>query len=220
MRGFEEGALCTSCTVTVETLPERHCELCADPDAGAEGVEGEPDELLLCSHCHAERPAFEHLTAAWLHGGAIAEAIHRLKYGGAPHLAAPLAALARAHLEESLEWAELLSPVSLHPKRLRSRGYDQSALLARALAIGTGAHFSARALVRVRETPPQVGQARAGREQNLAGAFAGARALVEGRRVLLVDDVVTTGSTANEAARALLEAGAAAVRVVALTRAG
>jgi ComF family protein len=112
-----------------------------------------------------------------------------------------------------------LVAVPLGQARLRARGYDQAARLADHLARASGAPRLRRALRRVKETPPQVGRSRAGRAANLAGAFVADPDRVAGRDLVLVDDVVTTGATVEAAARALRQAGARRVTVVALARA-
>jgi ComF family protein len=109
----------------------------------------------------------------------------------------------------------LLVPVPLHPLRLRQRGYNQSALI----ALGTGRKIDARALERIRDTPPQAGLGAEQRRRNLAGAFRARAERVRGRRVILVDDVVTTGATVEAASRELLRAGAQSVDVLTLARA-
>jgi ComF family protein len=99
-------------------------------------------------------------------------------------------------------------PVPLHPRRLRERGFNQAALLARGIARSWGVHVAARALQRVRDTPSQTGLGRRARRRNLAGAFQCRLASPLPDRVWLVDDVVTTGSTLEEAARVLRRGGA------------
>jgi ComF family protein len=154
--------------------------------------------------------------AAGLFGGPLADAVHAFKYGGRPALARPLGAwlARRAPLPEGA----LVVSVPLARARRVARGYDQAALLADALARAAGRRRAAAALRRVRETPPQVGKTREERARNVARAFE-ARAAVAGRDVVLVDDVVTTGATADAAAAALRRAGARSVVVVALARA-
>ena len=118
-----------------------------------------------------------------------------------------------------LEKGAVLVPVPLHPRRRRERGYNQSELLARELAIRTGLELAARALVRRVDTPPQAGLSAAGRRRNVAGAFAvRKRTSVAGRVVVLLDDVMTTGATALACARILKEAGAAEVRLLSVAR--
>lgn len=157
--------------------------------------------------------------AAGLYGGPLATAIQRLKFGDRSDLARPLGELLRRlALERALE-ADVLVPVPLHPRRLAARGYNQSALLARRLAKTLDAQVDTASLVRRADGRAQLALSRSERQANLVGAFAvtDPRALF-GRRVALVDDVVTTGATAAACADALLAAGASRVTVVALAR--
>ncbi|MGC4114856.1 MAG: ComF family protein [Myxococcales bacterium] len=202
------GPFCPRCRETLSEVPAARCPVC-----------GEPDVAGACDHCLADPPAYERVTAPFLHGGALADAIHRLKYEDRPQLAPALASLLRPALGNELEWCDLVAPISLHPHRLKTRGYDQALLLARALGNGSGRPVVARAIRRVRDTTPQVGKDRSQRRQNVAFAFEGS-AEVSGKKVLLVDDVLTTGATAHAAAKACLQAGAVAVRIAALARAG
>ncbi len=127
--------------------------------------------------------------------------------------------LARGWLPDGIGAPEAVVPVPLHPRRRRERGYDQALLLARVLARHFGCRLERRALVRTRYTSQQSLLPVTQRWDNVRGAFAVARAgPVEGKRLLLVDDVLTTGMTADECARALKKAGAARVEVLALAR--
>jgi ComF family protein len=203
------------------TVAEPFCELCAGAvDEVPPGCRrcGQPGIDALCGACRAAPPAFEAVRAGGLLGGPLADAVHALKYRGRPALARPLGAwlAARAPLPPD---AAVISVPLARGRRLE-RGYDQAALLADAVCRAAGARRARlrAALVRVRETPPQVGRTREERARNVAGAFE-ARAVVAGRDVVLVDDVVTTGATADAAAEALRRAGARSVVVVALARA-
>jgi ComF family protein len=167
-----------------------------------------------CGACRSRAPMFVLARAPFLHGGALAEAIHALKYEGREELARPLGMLFEAVERPRVD---LICPLPLHPARLVRRGYDQAALLAREAARRFALPF-AHLLERARATPPQVGRDRPARARNVRGAF---RALkgVQGRAICLIDDVLTTGATAGEAARALYEGGARRVEVRTLSRA-
>lgn len=180
-----------------------------------------PRDAPLCDPCReALLPAEESpegVRAAFLHGGPIASAIHRAKYGADPHVARRLGALLLPALPAR---AELVVPIPLHRKRLIARGFNQAALLAAPVANALGARLSLHALVRTRDTPSQTTLDRAHRAENLAGAFAAPRAeVVRGRTIVVVDDVSTTGATMGAAFAALRGAGAAEVRGVVLAAA-
>ena len=140
--------------------------------------------------------------------------VHRLKYEDRHDLARPMARMMAGAGRDLIAQADCIVPVPLHRWRLWRRRFNQAALLARPLADGAGLPFLPNALIRRRATRSQVGLSRAGRAENLSGAFHVPPAeayRIAGLRVLLVDDVRTTGATANAAARALLRGGAASV---------
>jgi len=205
-----EGPFCETCAESLVPTPAG-CPVCGEP----------ADEALLpalrprrCARCRERAPPFAKARAPYLHGGPLAEAIWRLKYDGCEELARPLGMLFDGC---EAPRSRLVAPIPLHVSRLRERGYDQAALLARAAAQRFGLPY-ADLLLRARPTKAQVGLDRTRRETNVRGAFR-ARRPVPGARVCLVDDVLTTGATAAEAARALLAAGASSVEVRTLARA-
>jgi ComF family protein len=151
-------------------------------------------------------------------------AIAAFKFRHGLHWAGPLAQLLAAATAPQLDEVELVTAVPLAASRLRGRGYNQAWEIARRVARAHGLPARHELLQRLRDTPPQMQLDRHQRDANLRGAFmpgdAEARRAVRGRCVALVDDVLTTGTTADEAARALLEAGARAVHLWALARTG
>jgi ComF family protein len=148
----------------------------------------------------------------------LAAAIRQLKYDGRRDLAGPLGSVfADAY---PFDRHAVLTPVPLHPTRLRRRGYNQAALLAAAVGRRRRLAVAPLALARIRDTPAQTGLTGAARRQNLAGAFAVRQpSAVRDTHVVVVDDVLTTGATADACATALVGAGAARVDVYTLGRA-
>ncbi len=178
---------------------------------------------LFCAAClDALRTPPLSLTAPYLNGlyaagefkGVWRHAIHAFKYEGQKALADLLAGLLPCPPE--LPETVIIVPVPLHPNRQRWRGYNQATLLAQALAVRLDRDMVEDALVRLRDTRPQVGLNAAARRRNMKGAFSAPRDLVNGRDIVLVDDVFTTGATLSSGAEALRRAGATAVWALAL----
>ncbi len=179
----------------------------------------------FCPACAATLVRAENLdarrTAAFVYGGAIAQALKRFKFDDRPDLAPALLAGLRAHLPLLMQARpDLVVPVPLHPARLIERGYNQAALLARPLARWLGVPCATRALRRSVATERQTALSRAARSVNVDQVFVpGECASLGGRTVLLVDDVETTGATLGACSRALLTGGASAVRTLVIARA-
>ncbi len=179
---------------------------------------GEPGSWF-CVSCRDQCESVAHdgrlaLRAAGAHAGPLRAAIHRLKYGGEPGLAAELGALVALELARDLAQGvtvDAIVPVPLHPSRAAARGYDQAALLARAVALRLDMPLRP-ALHRIRGGRPQVELDRAARAANIRGAFVAEASSLRGLRVAIVDDVATTGATLSDAAAAARSAGARAVR--------
>lgn len=147
--------------------------------------------------------------AVFAYGGAIATAIARCKYGGRPDLAPRLGELMATRAESFAGQIDIVVSVPLHPRRLADRGFDQAALLARPIARRLVVPWAPRALARVQDTAKQASLDKAARATNLHGAFAvRTPEAIQGRRVLLVDDVRTTGATLSGCVSALRSAGA------------
>jgi ComF family protein len=193
--------------LTLSVLAPPRCAACDEPIA---------PQRAFCAPCAATlmvAASVPGCIAAFDYGAAIARAIGRFKYEDRPDLARVLAALALRTRHELVAFGpEIVVPVPLHPTRLVERGFNQAVLLARPLAKGLGLPMVARALVRSVATPRQALLPRPARLRNVAGAFrVGDPEVVRGRRVLLVDDVRTTGATIAACAAPLLAAGATEV---------
>lgn len=179
----------------------------------------EPDQL--CGACLAHHPAYDRARAALIYGDVSRDLVLGLKYQGRRDGLSTLAGwMARAGADLLAE-ADLITPVPLHYFRLVRRGFNQSGWLAAALSRASGVPLSVDALKRTRATPIQGNLSAEGRRGNVQGAFRvrGSRAkLIKGKRILLVDDVLTTGATAEACARTLKRAGAACVDLITLAR--
>lgn len=207
--------LCWDCVSSLVYLTPPMCDQCGEP------VEGRVDHRFACHTCAAASRGFDQARSVARHDGLLRHAIHQFKYRKGTWLRADLARLLHsgwtAHYED--EPVDLVTWVPLHPTRRRHRNYDQAGLLATALARILGRPTLRGALVRVRDTGTQTSLTAGDRASNVKDAFV-ARKLrqLNGRRVLLVDDVMTTGATVSECARCLKEAGADRVLVLTLAR--
>jgi ComF family protein len=199
--------LCASCISNLPRLTLPYCPICAQP-----GVD-QP-----CRWCSSISVKTNGIRAPFLMEGVIKDAIHALKYRNVRAAAPELGELLAQYLKTHPMPGEVLAPVPLHPRRLRSRGYNQSALLARELGKLSGLPVNERLLSRTKNTPPQVQTSnREERHHNMAGSFE-CIGKVRGLSVILVDDVTTTGSTLSACAAALKEAGAVSVWGLALAK--
>jgi ComF family protein len=200
--------LCGGCWSSVERITPPVCLACGVPV---------PSDAP-CAECRAAAPAFDYARAASAFGGAVREAIHGLKFGGRRSVARPLGDLIVEQCGGALaDRPQALVPVPLARSRRRARGFNQSTLLAERIGERLGVPVRTHWLARSRATAPQTDLPAAERRANVAGAFVASSA-VAGQHVVLVDDVITTGATVGECARALRAAGAARVGVLAVAR--
>jgi ComF family protein len=210
-----QGMLCPDCWSALVFVTPPHCARCGLP------FEYDIGDGALCGACLAREPVYQRARAALVYDDASRPLILSFKHGDRLHAAAPYAAfLARAGAA-LIGDADVIVPVPLHWRRLFRRRYNQSAILAQRLGQQCGKPVLVDALRRVRPTPSQGGLSRDGRLRNVRGAFQarlGATPRLAQARILLIDDVLTTGATVEACARALLRAGAASVDVLVLAR--
>lgn len=216
--------LCDRCIAAFEPVPLPVCRVCGSPTP-VEHVDAHAHQEYrsLCMTCrHQNEFHFTSARAAGVFDGALRLAIHRLKYEDREGLGRLLGGWARRAGGKTIMPAtppDIVVPVPLHWTRARERGFNQSLLIAEGFVGDLAWPIIPSALRRTRRTRPQVDLDASKRGANVAGAFAVTNPrLVEGRRVMLVDDVLTTLHTVNECARVLVEAGATEVYVVAVAR--
>ena len=204
------AVLCPACDCQLERITARACQLCQETTPQAHSH--------LCADCGMSDSPLTACVAAVRFNAAGADWIHRFKYPkkGLRGLDPAPASVVGAMLREAVAWApgpqpDLIVPVPLHPRRLRLRGFNPAAQIARSLARELEIPFAAVALCRTRDTPSQTGLDRRERRRNVRGAFRSRRGRQVPERIWLVDDVVTTTSTLAEAAIALRAAGASTV---------
>jgi len=172
----------------------------------------------ICENCLRDRRNIDGVRATAHFEGPLRQVIHALKYNGVRELASPLGELLYEGFTRYAPPADLVIPVPLHSARLNQRGFNQSVLLAHELAERAHLPVDSRGLVRVRNTPSQIGLGVSDRRRNMQDAFAWRGERLNGQRVLVVDDVCTTGATIEACAAPLYQAGALSVWGLALAR--
>jgi len=212
----DDCGFCPDCEKRITFLAPPFCRICGTPlPAGAH-------ESDLCLRCCNSPPPFEICRSLGRYESVLLEAIHALKYRREIPAGVVLGNLLSSYARDSLPVNnyDLIIPVPLHKKRLRQRGFNQSLHLARAVARDYSLPLDFQSLSRRIHTNPQIGLGRTEREVNVRGAFEVVRkGEIVDSRILLIDDVYTTGSTIRECARILLDSGAQSVGVATLARA-
>jgi len=211
----EPHGLCAACWSGIRFIERPFCERLGTP------FQVDLGQPLLSPAALADPPVFNRARAVAEYDGTASLLVHRLKYNDRLELARSLGAMMSRAGAELLAEAQVIVPVPLHRWRLWRRRFNQAMALAAVVSRESAVPCDPGLLARVKRTRQQVGLTKAQRQENLQGAFRvppEARARLKGKRVLLVDDVLTTGSTANAAARALLRGGAASVDVLAFAR--
>ena len=211
----QSAYLCDSCRKKAKRIEEPFCRTCSEPFFGA------MDEEFSCSNCAGRKFHFTFGVSRFRSRGVVREMIHRFKYGHEFHLRFPLADLLAANFDDSRiasQPFDFLVPVPLHSTRMREREFNQAGVLANLAGEKIGAPVFD-CLQRIRYTTTQTQFDRDERMENLRNAFRlRESADVRGKHLVLIDDVFTTGSTVDECARMLLNAGATSVRAVTVAR--
>ncbi|MHB8842981.1 MAG: double zinc ribbon domain-containing protein [Candidatus Aquicultor sp.] len=213
IQGEEIPGLCPACEKDIKWLFDPYCPRCGRPFPKG-------STSHLCADCLREKTSFDWGRAAALYQGVLAEAIQRFKYQGEVNLARPLSWFWNKINLENIPF-EAIIPVPLHPVRLRERGFNQALLLGKTLGKIHHKKVLTGALRRVRNTIPQVQLDHSERAKNVRGAFAVRKKQeILDKRLLLVDDVFTTGATVNECAKVLKKSGAREIIILTLARVG
>lgn len=200
---------CASCQVQTKLITAPICNLCGRPQ----------DREGVCSLCISSQPVITGIRSWAVYEDPLRNAIHRLKYYRDISLGEILSRQLIGCIK-NVQWVvDMIVPVPLGRSRLKERGYNQAALLAYPLALNTGIVYRPKVLHRVLETKTQVGLSFEQRKQNVAGAFSAESENVVNRRILLIDDIATSGATLDACARGLLMAGATDIYGLTLARA-
>ncbi len=190
------------------------CTICGIPFCSAGGDH-------ICGQCQINPPYFELARAHLLYEQSARDLIHQFKYNHKTHLRRPLALLALDGVTDFIanHRPDIIIPVPLHSSRLRSRGFNQAVLLGDIFASRLSLPILVDGLIRIRPTAPQIDLSAEERRNNVKGAFTVKKPdRIMGKRILLLDDVMTTGSTVNECAKVLKKTGAASVIVATIAR--
>lgn len=207
--------MCWDCWSDTPRVEAPFCSLCGDPVAGA------IDHDFICYACAAETPAFNRARSAVRYDGVVGEALRKLKYEHAIWLSPDMAAVLHNCIQAEYDGLvfDAIVPVPLHHVRRRERGFNQSAVIADELGRRMGCKTLPAALRRIRPTATQTNLTAKQRLSNVADAFQyKGTGRLDGRRILLVDDVMTTGATVNACAKALKQGGAVSVHVATVAR--
>lgn len=206
--------ICPTCSEKLPIMASPLCSVCGIPFSGA-------GQDHRCGNCLTHPPHYDRAWSAFLYKDSIRDLIHSFKYDRTTHLSHPLALMTVGRMNGLLDSCEpeVIVPVPLHRSRLRQRGFNQAILLGNKISRRLSLPMYVDALTRTRPTKPQISLSVAERALNVRDAFTLRRAdLVDGKQVLLLDDVMTTGSTMNECARVLKKGGATAVIAATVAR--
>jgi ComF family protein len=198
--------ICPDCWQTITPYKGPICQKCGKPLVA--------DSSITCSDCLKDAPSFNWARSFGLYEGVLKEAVNLMKYYSVKRLSKPLSEIM---LGMKIPQADAIIPVPLHKKKLRSREFNQSSSFARHISKSNGIPVILNALVKIKETVPQVGLNARERKKNIKNSFGLTnRELIQGKDIILVDDVFTTGATVRECSRLLKKQGAGDIYVVLL----
>ncbi|MBI4683972.1 MAG: ComF family protein [Nitrospirae bacterium] len=203
---YEHSPICTACWTGIAGYSGPSCRICATPLAS--------EHSSICKDCMKDEPSFSLVLNYGIYQGALAEAIHLMKFSGLKRLAGPLGNLL---LTLNLPKYDGIIPVPLSRKGLRERGFNQTLLLSLVISKELNIPLHMDMLMKVKDTPPQIGLSAKERIKNIKKAFQ-VSSKIDSLRLVLLDDVMTTGATVRECAKTLIRAGAKDVVVVTLAR--
>lgn len=205
-RDHKTAPICPKCWDNISPYNGPICQVCGKPLVSQESI--------TCGACISDEPAFKQARSFGLYEGTLKEAINLLKYHGIKRLAKPLSHLL---LKIKIPSVDAILPIPLYKRRLRERGFNQSALLANYLAKSSGIPLSLNSLTKVKDIMPQVRLGAKERKKNPKNAFkVKDKELIQGKELLLIDDVFTTGATVRECSKVLKKAGAKEIYVITL----
>jgi ComF family protein len=215
MHPLNDQIFCSACKEKINFITGNICHICGTtfPDS--------PAESHLCGDCLEAKPYFSYARAIFSYENIILNAIHQFKYKSNISAGEILASFMAGFSFPDIDFTDysLIIPVPLHVKRLRERGFNQSLILARALGEKKQIPVDFSALKRHKFTLTQTGSNKKERKQNIKGAFeVSDKKIIAGKNIILIDDVCTTGATANECAKTMIKAGARKVSVLTLAR--
>lgn len=207
----KDALFCNACWPKLQFITEPKCKICSYPFE-FQGLE------LICAKCLTQKPSFDKVISIFRYNDILKKVVKSLKYHEQTLIAKKLSKLLIARSQNEINNSDIVVPVPLHIKRLRKRKFNQAILLAKSLVKNQKIIFFPDLLIRTKNTKPQVELRKKERETNLKGAFAlniKYQSPIKGKNILLVDDVVTTGTTLEECAAILKKHGAK--RVIAIT---
>lgn len=211
--------LCAGCWSAVTFITDPKCTRCGFPfELDYEGAAPDCEEDTLCGSCVKEPPQYDQAQSVFAYGGKVKSMVLALKYADATYLAPGFAQFFYPRFKAFVDPVDLILPVPIHRRRLLKRMYNQAGLLAASLGRATHKPVDHFMLTRTKNTQPQGKLTKFQRKKNVAGVVSLKGTLKPNAHILLVDDVLTTGSTVNECAKVLKKAGAKKVDILTIAR--